>query len=401
MNILAKKLSFLKPSQTIAISTKAAELRAQGHDVIALSAGEPDFDTPENIKVAAKAAIDAGETKYTAPDGTPELKDAIIEKFLRENELSFTRDQVIASTGGKQVIFNALMATLDPGDEVIVPTPYWVSYPDMVTLCGGTPVILHTQAKDNFAIAPQSLAAAITKNTKWLMINSPGNPSGAVLNRDQLTALATILRQYPNVWILCDDMYEHLIYDGDFTTLAAVAPDLAPRILTVNGVSKAYAMTGWRLGYAGGPREIIKAMKTVQSQSTSNPSSISQAAAAEALIGPQDYISLSRPVFEKRRDMVVDALNRCEGVTCSKPSGAFYVFPSIAGCLNKMSQKGTILKTDEDFSMALLSEANVALVHGSAFGFPGHVRLSYATSDANLIAATDRVKDFCAQLKAI
>ncbi|MEM9210752.1 MAG: pyridoxal phosphate-dependent aminotransferase [Pseudomonadota bacterium] len=394
MSILSQTVQNLKPSQTIAISTKAAELRAAGRDVIALSAGEPDFDTPETIKDAAKAAMDAGETKYTAPDGTPVLKDAIIEKFSRENGLTFTRDDVIASTGGKQVIFNALMATLNPSDEVIIQAPHWVSYPDMVGLCGGTPVTIQTTAEDKFILSPDALEAAITPKTKWLMLNSPGNPSGAVYSAEALAGLAEVLCRHPHVWVMCDDMYEHLVYGVSFATMAVVAPDLKDRVLTVNGVSKAYAMTGWRIGYAGGPAPLIKAMKSVQSQSTSNPSSISQAAAAAALVGPQDYIAMSVPVFNARRDMIVAALNDCPGVECLTPDGAFYVFPSIAGAIGKKTVAGKTLSTDEDVSLALLDDEDVALVHGSAFGTPGHLRLSYAASDAALSEAATRMKRF-------
>ncbi|MEM9715165.1 MAG: pyridoxal phosphate-dependent aminotransferase [Pseudomonadota bacterium] len=398
MSIISNIVADLKPSQTIAISTKAAELRAAGQDVIALSAGEPDFDTPDHIKDAAKTAIEQGQTKYTAPDGTPELKDAIIAKFQRENDLSLTRDMVMASTGGKQVLFNALKASLNPGDEVIIAAPHWVSYPDMVHLCGGTPVIVFTKAEDAFVLTSAQLEDAITERTKWVMLNSPGNPSGAVYGAEALEALADVLRRHPHVWAMCDDMYEHLVYEGRFATLATVAPDLADRVLTVNGVSKAYAMTGWRIGYCGGPAPLVKAMKAVQSQSTSNPSSISQAAAAAALNGPQDYIDMSVPVFQSRRDMVVSGLNACEGVSCMNPAGAFYVFPDVSGCFGKTSAGGKHIATDEDFSLALLDEANVALVHGTAFGTPGHVRLSYATSDENLKKALERIQGFCAGL---
>ncbi|MEO1562460.1 MAG: pyridoxal phosphate-dependent aminotransferase [Pseudomonadota bacterium] len=398
MSIISHSVQNLKPSQTIAISTKAAELRAEGRDVIALSAGEPDFDTPDFIKDAAKAAIDAGQTKYTPPDGTPALKDAIISKFNRENGLSFDRSQVMASTGGKQVIFNALKASLNPGDEVIIPTPYWVSYPDMVALCGGTPVIVETMPNDAFILSPEALAAAITPKTKWVILNSPGNPSGSVYSADALAGLADVLRQHVHVWTMCDDMYEHLIYDGDFSTIAAVAPEIAGRVLTVNGVSKAYSMTGWRIGYCGGPADLIKAMKSVQSQSTSNPSSISQAAAAAALNGPQEFLSNWRAAFKERRDLVVTALNGCDGIHCDTPTGAFYAFPSIKGCLGKTSAKGANIASDEDFVIALLDEADVALVHGSAFGMPGHMRISYAASEENLEKAMTRLQAFCAGL---
>ena len=398
MSILSTSVKSLKPSQTIAISTKAGELRAEGRDVIALSAGEPDFDTPEHIKDAAKRALDNGQTKYTAPDGTVELKDAIIEKFSRENGLSFDRSKVMASTGGKQVIFNALMASLDAGDEVIIHTPYWVSYPSMVSLAGGVPVIVETTAQSGFKLSPDALTAAISPKTKWLILNSPGNPSGAVMSSDDLIALATVLRAHPNIWVMCDDMYEHLTYDGGFATLAAVAPDLADRVLTINGVSKAYSMTGWRMGYCGGPAELIKAMRTVQSQSTSNPSSISQAAAVAALSGPQAFLDEWRMAFRNRRDMVVAALNECEGITCETPKGAFYVFPSIAGCLGRKTAAGTQIETDEDFVIALLEEAEVALVHGSAFGMEGHMRISYAAADDQLENAMARLKAFCTAL---
>lgn len=396
---LADTLTRVKPSPTIAITAMAGELKAAGKDVIALSAGEPDFDTPDNIKAAAKAAMDAGKTKYTAPDGIIELKRAICDKFKRDNDLTYTPEQISVSTGGKQVLYNALIATLNAGDEVLIPAPYWVSYPDMVLLGGGTPVCIETRLEDQFKLTPAALEAAITPRTKWLIFNSPSNPTGAAYSATELKALTDVLLKHPHVWIMTDDMYEHLTYDGfQFCTPAQVEPRLYERVLTVNGVSKAYAMTGWRIGYAGGPQPLIAAMRKVQSQSTSNPSSISQWAAVEALNGPQDYLDISRPVFKERRDLVVDMLNAAAGVSCPRPEGAFYVYPSIAGCIGKTSSSGVVINTDEDFAKALLADYGVAVVFGAAFGGSPNFRVSYATSNEALVTACGRIQEFCAKL---
>jgi aspartate aminotransferase len=399
MSFLSKTLDSVKPSPTIAISTQAAELKAAGKDVIALSAGEPDFDTPNNIKDAAKAAIDAGKTKYTAPDGIVELKQAVCDKFKRDNGLDYTPKQVSVGTGGKQILYNALMATLNPGDEVVIPAPYWVSYPDMVLLAGGTPVIAQATMDTAYKLTPKQLEAAITPKTKWLIFNSPSNPSGAGYSHVEMKALTDILLRYPNVWVMSDDMYEHLAYDDfKFCTPAEVEPKLYGRTLTVNGVSKAYAMTGWRIGYAAGPEHLIAAMRKIQSQSTSNPCSISQWAALEALNGPQDYIEMSRPVFEARRDLVVKMLNDAKGITCHTPEGAFYVYPSIAECIGKTAPSGKIIETDEDFATELLEHHGVAVVFGAAFGLSPNFRVSYATSNAALTDACTRIQKFCASL---
>lgn len=400
MAFLSDNLSRIKPSPTIAITTMAGELKAAGKDIIALSAGEPDFDTPDTIKAAAKAAIDAGKTKYTAPDGIIELKQAICDKFMRDNGLRYEPKQVSVSTGGKQVLFNALVATLNPGDEVVIPTPYWVSYPDMVLLAGGTPVFAETSVETAYKLTAEGLAAAITPKTKWLIFNSPSNPSGAGYSRDELRALTDVLLRHPHVWVLSDDMYEHLAYDGfEFCTPAQVEPALYDRTLTVNGVSKAYAMTGWRIGYAGGPEELISAMRKVQSQSTSNPCTISQWAAVEALNGPQDYIEESRPVFRRRRNLVVEMLNAAQGITCPMPEGAFYVYPSIAGCIGKTSASGKRIDTDADFATDLLEQTGVAVVFGAAFGLSPNFRVSYAASDASLKEACSRIQSYCAGLR--
>ena len=400
MSFLSKTLSRVKPSPTIAVSTLAAELKAAGRDVIGLGAGEPDFDTPDNIKAAAKAAIDAGRTKYTAPDGMPELKQAICDKFKRDNGLDYTPAQISVGTGGKQILYNALMATLNPGDEVIIPAPYWVSYPDMVLLAGGTPVVVEAGIETGFRLTPEQLEAAITPRTKWLIFNSPSNPTGAGYTREQLKGLTDVLMRHPHVWVISDDMYEHLVFD-DFTfcTPAEVEPGLYDRTLTCNGVSKAYAMTGWRIGYAGGPTHLIAAMRKIQSQSTSNPCSISQWAALEALNGPQDFIPENNRIFQRRRDMVVEMLNRAEGVTCPVPDGAFYVYPSIAGLIGKTTPAGTRINDDETFARALLEEKGVAVVFGAAFGASPAFRVSYATSDENLRAACTRIQEFCAALR--
>ena len=399
MELLSATLDRVKPSPTIAVTQKAAEMKAAGRDVIGLGAGEPDFDTPEHIKAAAKAAIDAGRTKYTAVDGIAELKQAICDKFRRDNGLDYTPAQVTVGTGGKQVLYNALMATLNPGDEVIIPAPYWVSYPDMVLLGGGTPVFVAGAMEAGYKISADQLEAAITPKTKWFLFNSPSNPSGAGYSREELKALTDVLMRHPHVWVLTDDMYEHLAFDGfTFCTPAEVEPGLYDRTLTVNGVSKAYAMTGWRIGYAAGPEELIRAMRKVQSQSTSNPCSVSQYAALEALTGPQDFLAENATLFQRRRDLVVEGHNACPGVECPVPEGAFYVYPSIAGCIGKTSAGGTKIETDEDFAMALLEETGVAVVFGAAFGLSPNFRVSYATSDEALAEACRRIKDFCGGL---
>jgi len=400
MGFLADSLSRIKPSPTIAVSQKARELKAAGRDVISLGAGEPDFDTPDNIKQAAIEAIRRGETKYTAVDGIPELKAAIVEKFRRDNGLEYETAQITVGNGGKQVLYNAFMATLNPGDEVIIPAPYWVSYPDMVLLAGGTPVIVETTLENNFKLTPEALEKAITDRTKWFLFNSPSNPSGAAYSRDELKALTDVLMKHPHVWVMSDDIYEHLVYDDfEFVTPAQVEPGLFDRTLTVNGVAKAYAMTGWRIGYAGGPTELIRAMGKLQSQSTSNPCSISQWAAVEALNGPQDFIAESNRVYKARRDMVVKLLNEAEGITCPTPEGAFYVYPSIAGCIGRKTPDGKVIENDEDFVTALLEAEGVAAVHGAAFGTSPNFRVSYATSTEALEEACKRIQRFCAALK--
>ncbi|MCR9067261.1 MAG: pyridoxal phosphate-dependent aminotransferase [Rhodobacteraceae bacterium] len=396
MPFLSDTLARVKPSPTIAVSNLAAELKAQGKDVIGLGAGEPDFDTPDNIKKAAMAAMDAGKTKYTAVDGIPELKAAICAKFKRDNVLDYTPAQVSVGTGGKQILYNALMATLNPGDEVIIPAPYWVSYPDMVLLAGGEPVFVEGPSQNGYKITPGDLEAAITPKTKWFIFNSPSNPTGAGYTAAELKGLTDVLMKHPHVWVMTDDMYEHLVYDDyEFATPAQVEPGLYGRTLTCNGVSKAYAMTGWRIGYAAGPEELIKAMRKVQSQSTSNPCSISQWAAVEALNGTQDYIATNNQVFKRRRDLVVAALNAIPGITCPVPEGAFYVYPSIDGLIGKTSAGGVKIDDDETFAKALLEEKGVAVVFGSAFGLSPAFRVSYATSDENLTEAMARIADFC------
>ena len=399
MGFLSETLGRVKPSPTLAVAQKARELKAAGRDVISLGAGEPDFDTPDNIKEAAIEAIRRGETKYTAVDGIPELKDAIIAKFKRDNDLTYERGQITVGTGGKQVLYNAFVATLNPGDEVIIPAPYWVSYPDMVLLAGGEPVIVETTLENNFKLTPEALEAAITEKTKWFLFNSPSNPSGAAYSADELKALTDVLMRHPNVWVMTDDMYEHLCYDGfEFVTPAQVEPGLYDRTLTINGVSKAYCMTGWRIGYAGGPQQLIKAMGKLQSQSTSNPCSISQWAAVEALNGPQDFIGEHNKVYKARRDMVAAMLNEAEGVTCPVPEGAFYVYPSIADLIGKKTPDGKVIETDEDFVTALLEAEGVAAVHGAAFGTSPNFRVSYATSTEALEEACKRIQRFCASL---
>jgi len=400
MGFLSDTLSSVKPSPTVAISSLAQDLKRAGRDIIGLAAGEPDFATPQNIRAAAKAAMEAGHTKYTAPDGIIELKEAIVAKFERDNNLQYSTSQISISTGGKQVLYNALMATLNPTDEVIIPAPYWVSYPDMVRLGGGTPVVLPCGVENNYKMTPALLENVITKNTKWLIFNSPSNPTGAGYSRDELKALTDVLMRHPHVWVLSDDMYEHLAYDGfTFTTPAEVEPRLMERTLTVNGVSKAYAMTGWRIGYAGGPEHLIAAMRKIQGQSTGNPCSISQWAALEALNGPQDYITTSRPVFQARRDMVVEMLNAAKGITCPTPDGAFYVYPSIKNLISKTSKGGAKIHTDEDFATALLNEHGVAVVFGAAFGLSPNFRVSYAAADDQLRDACSRIQDFCAGMR--
>ncbi|GHE87352.1 aspartate aminotransferase [Aliiroseovarius zhejiangensis] len=400
MSFLSATLDRVKPSPTIAVSTLAAELKAAGRDVIGLGAGEPDFDTPAHIKAAGKVAIDAGKTKYTAPDGMPELKQAICDKFKRENGLDYTPAQISVGTGGKQILYNALMATLNPGDEVIIPAPYWVSYPDMVLLAGGEPVVVECPIETGFRMTPEQLEAAITPKTKWLIFNSPSNPTGAGYTRAQLKALTDVLMRHPHVWVMTDDMYEHLAYDGfAFCTPAQVEPGLYDRTLTCNGVSKAYAMTGWRIGYAGGPVELISAMRKIQSQSTSNPCSISQWAAVEALNGPQDFIAENNKAFVRRRDLVVEMLNAADGLECPVPDGAFYVYPSIKGCIGKTTPSGVKITDDEVFAKALLEDTGVAVVFGAAFGLSPNFRVSYATSDAALKEACTRIQAFCASLR--
>lgn len=396
MSFLSKTLERVKPSPTVAVTQLAAELKRAGRDVIALGAGEPDFDTPDNIKAAAVAAIEAGKTKYTAPDGIIELKEAICAKFKRENGLDYHPSQISVSTGGKQVLYNAFMATLNPGDEVIVPAPYWVSYPDIVRLGGAEPVIVEGVPEMGYKITADQLEAAITPKTKWFIFNSPSNPTGAGYSRDELRALTDVLLRHPHVWVMSDDMYEHLAYD-DFTfcTPAEIEPKLYERTLTVNGVSKAYAMTGWRIGYAGGPEHLIAAMRKVQGQSTTNPCTISQWAAVEALNGPQDFLADRAEAFLRRRNLVVEGLNACAGISCAVPEGAFYVYPSVAECIGKTSAGGRKIENDEAFCTALLEEEGVAVVFGAAFGLSPNFRVSYATSDEALTEACARIARFC------
>ena len=392
-------LSRFKPSPTIAMSALAAQMQQDNRDVISLSAGEPDFDTPDHIKAAAIDAINAGYTKYTAPDGMPALKQAICDKFARENGISYQPNQISVGTGGKQILFNALLATINPGDEVIIPAPYWVSYPDMVLLAGGTPVIVPTRSEDNYKLRPDALRAAITPKTKWFIFNSPSNPTGAGYTADELRLLTDVLVDAGHVYVMSDDMYEHLSYDDfKFATPAQVEPRLYDRTLTCNGVSKAYAMTGWRIGYAGGPVEIITAMRQIQSQSTSNPCTISQHATLAALTGPTDFLAQNNASFVRRRNLVVSRLNDIDGISCPMPEGAFYAYPSIAPLIGKTSAGGRKILSDEDFCMALLEENGVAAVFGAAFGLSPNFRISYATSDENLVKACDRIADFCAGL---
>jgi aspartate aminotransferase len=400
MAFLADVLSRVKPSATIAMTQKARELKAKGRDVISLAAGEPDFDTPDHIKAAAKAAIDRGETKYTPVSGIPPLREAIVKKFKRENGLDYKPSQTIVGTGGKQVLYNALLATLNPGDEVVIPTPYWVSYPEMVGLCGGTSVFVETTMEHDFKLQPEPLDRAITPKTKWLILNSPSNPSGAAYSRDEMKAITDVLLRHPHVWVLTDDMYEHLTYGAfAFVTPVQVEPNLYERTLTMNGVSKAYAMTGWRIGYAGAPEHLVKAMDFVQGQQTSGACSIAQWAAVEALDGPQDHLAVFRKAFEERRDLVVSMLNQARYIQCPTPEGAFYVYPSCAGAIGRTAPSGKTIETDADFVSELLETEGVAAVQGSAFGLGPNLRISYATSTALLEDACQRIQRFCAELR--
>ncbi|QYJ01633.1 pyridoxal phosphate-dependent aminotransferase [Thalassovita mediterranea] len=397
---LSRAVERVQPSATIAVTTKANEMKRQGIDVIGLGAGEPDFDTPEHVKEAAIKAINDGKTKYTPADGIPELKEAICAKFKRDNDLEYTPAQINVSPGGKAVLYNAFMATLNPGDEVIVPAPYWVSYPEMARLAGGDPVFVQCGPNSNYKLSPEALEQAITPNTKWLVLNSPSNPTGAAYTKEELRALADVLLKHPHVWVMTDDMYEHLVYDDfKYFTIAQVEPKLYDRTLTVNGVSKAYAMTGWRIGYAGGPEKLIATMRKIMSQSTSNPCSISQYASVAALNGDHSFLAERNEVFKSRRDMVVNALNDCEGLSCATPEGAFYVYPSCAGVIGKSSPKGALISSDKDFATALLEEEQVAVVFGEAFGLSPAFRISYATSTEALEEAMKRIKRFCAALK--
>ena len=399
MGLVSRTLGRVKPSQTMAITNKAREMKAAGFDVIGLGAGEPDFDTPDNIKAAAIEAIKRGETKYTAVDGIPELKQAICEKFARENGLDYKPAEITVGSGGKHVLYNALLATLDPGDEVIIPSPYWVSYPDIVLLAGAEPVVVETKLEDGFKLTAQALEQAITPKTKWVILNSPSNPTGAAYTHDDIKALTDVLLRHERVWVLTDDIYEHLVYgDFKFATPAQVEPKLKDRTLTLNGVSKAYSMTGWRIGYAGGPAELIKAIAKLQSQSTSNPCSISQWAAVEALRGPQDFLADWVKSFQERRDLVVSMLNETEGLMCPMPEGAFYVYPSCAGAIGKKTPKGDAVENDADFATLLLQEEGVAVVHGEAFGLSPFFRISYATDLETLREACNRIRRFCESL---
>jgi aspartate aminotransferase len=400
MTLIAERLNRISPSQTIAISSKARALKAAGRDIISLSAGEPDFDTPAHIKQAAIAAIESGDTKYTDVAGTPALRQAAAAKFLRDSGIDYKPEEIIISTGGKQVIFNAMLATVQAGDEVVIPTPCWVSYPDIVALAEGTPVFVPCSQNSGFKMRAEDLDAAITEKTKWVFLNSPNNPTGAAYSAEDLRPICDVLLKHPNVWVFTDDIYEKLTYDGfKPATIVEVEPKLRDRTVTMNGCSKAYAMTGWRIGFCGAPVALIKAMDKLQSQSTSNTSSISQAAAVAALNGPEDALAEMVEVYKERRDMVVSMLNQAPGLTCHKPEGAFYVFPGLHGCLGKTTPKGARIETDEDFVIALLDEEGVAAVHGSAFVYPGHFRISYATSTEALIEACTRIQRFCAALR--
>ena len=399
MGFLADSLSRVKPSPTIAVTTKARELKAAGQDVIGLGAGEPDFDTPENIKKAAIAAIERGETKYTAVDGIPELKQAVVDKFARENGIDYGVDEISVAAGGKHIIYNAMLATLNPGDEVVIPAPYWVSYPDIVLLAGGVPVFVEAGVEANFKMSAAQLDAAITDKTKWVIFNSPSNPTGAAYTEAEIKALTDVLLKHPHVWVLADDIYEHLTYGTfSFKSVAAVEPQLKSRTLTMNGVAKAYAMTGWRIGFAGGPKELIGGMRKLQSQSTSNPCSISQWASVEALNGPQDFIAERAAVFAERRDLVVGMLNEAPGIHCPTPEGAFYVYPSVEGCMGRSTKDGALLNSDAEFVTALLESEGVAAVQGEAFGLSPYFRVSYATSTEALEEACRRIQRFCESL---
>lgn len=398
--MLSAAIQRIQPSPTIAVSNRAAALKADGRDVISLGAGEPDFDTPDFVKEAAIEAIRRGATKYTIVDGTVELKEAIRAKFKRDNALDYARDQITVNVGGKQTIFNAMVATLDPGDEVVIPAPYWVSYPDIVALTGATPVPVACRIAQGFKLLPEQLEAAITPRTKWLILNSPSNPTGAAYTAGELRALADVLVRHPHVMVLTDDMYEHIVYDGfRFATIAQVAPELFDRTLTVNGASKAYAMTGWRIGFAGGPAWLIKAMSKIQSQSTSNPCSIAQAAAAAALNGPQDFLAERNVAFQGRRDLVVSMLNQCSGLSCPRPEGAFYVYPDCSGLIGKRAPDGRMLDSDEAVAGYLLDSEGVAVVHGAAFGLSPAFRISYATDTATLEEACRRIQRACAAVR--
>ena len=400
MTFTSAALGRIKPSATLAMTSRVLEQKAKGIDVIGLSAGEPDFDTPDFVKAAAIEAINAGKTKYTNVDGTAELKAAIVEKFRRDNGLTYEPAQISVNVGGKHTLFNALVATVDPGDEVIIPAPYWVSYPDIVNFAGGVPVVVAAGASQNYKITPEQLDAAISPRTRWLVLNSPSNPSGAAYTEDELKGLAEVLRRHPHVWVMADDMYEHIVYDDfRFTTIAQVAPDLYERTLTVNGCSKAYSMTGWRIGFAGGPLWLIKAMAKLQSQSTSNPCSIAQAAATAALTGDQGFLKDRARAFQVRRDLVVDRLNAIEGITCPRPEGAFYVYPDISGLIGRSTPAGLRIENDEMLIGYLLDEGRVAAVHGGAFGLEPAFRVSYATSEAVLTEACNRIAEACGALK--
>lgn len=400
MTFTSAALGRIQPSATLAMTSRVLELKAKGVDVIGLSAGEPDFDTPDFVKEAAIEAIRAGKTKYTNVDGTAELKAAIAAKFKRDNELAYEPAQISVNVGGKHTLFNALVATIDPGNEVIIPAPFWVSYPDIVQFAGGVPVIVKAGADQNYKIRPEQLDAAITPNTKWVILNSPSNPSGAAYTRDELAGLAEVIRRHPHVWVMADDMYEHIVYDGfEFTTIAQIAPDLYERTLTVNGCSKAYSMTGWRIGFAGGPAPLIKAMAKLQSQSTSNPCSIAQAAATAALNGDQSFLEERNAAFKKRRDLVVSMLNQADGIHCPTPEGAFYVYPDVSGLIGKKTPGGLTIENDEKLIGYFLDDAKVAAVHGAAFGVEPAFRVSYATSEAILTDACQRIQAACAALR--
>jgi aspartate aminotransferase len=399
MSIVAKRLSVIKPSPTIAVSQKARDLQAEGRDIISLGAGEPDFDTPQHIIDAAKKALDEGMTRYTAVNGVPELLDAISAKFKRDNDLDYGRDEIHVSCGGKPVIFNAMMASLNPGDEVIVPAPYWVSYPDIAVLFGGVPVVIDCPKESNFKLTPEQLEAAITPKTKWLIMNSPSNPTGSGYTEADLKALGDVLKKHEHVWVFTDDIYEHLVYDDfEFKTIAQVNPELKSRTLTMNGMSKAYCMTGWRVGFAGGPKEMIKAMTMVQSQSITHTAAVSQAASIAALNGSHDFIASNNAVFKERRDLVVSMLNQASGLSCATPEGAFYVYPSCEGLIGKKTPSGKVIENDEDFVTELLEAEGVAAVHGEAFGLSPHFRISYATATDVLEDACQRIQRFCGSL---